>query len=401
MDIERIRQDFYVIDKEKIVYLDNAASTLKPQVVIDEIDYYYRHLGVNVHRGVYRLSYEATELYEHARQNIADLLGAKFEEIVFTRGASSALNLVASSYGMKFIQPGDEIITSELEHHSSMLPWQQVAKAKGAKLVYVPLTEDGRITVENFKKVLSNKTKVVALTYVSNVMGYITPLKEIIDLAHGVGAVVSVDGAQAIPHMEVDVKALDCDFLSFSGHKMCGPTGIGVLYGKYELLQKMDPIEFGGDMIDYVYLHDVTFKDAPYKFETGTPLIASAIGLSKAIDYLKAIGFYNIREHEMELTRYCLEKMQELDFLEIYNPNTDTGVISFNIKGVHPHDVATAFDQENVALRAGHHCAQPLMRFLNQVATLRISFYLYNNKEDVDRFIASLVKAKEFFDLYM
>lgn len=401
MDIERIRQDFYVIDKEKIVYLDNAASTLKPQVVIDEIDYYYRHLGVNVHRGVYRLSYEATELYEHARQNIADLLGAKFEEIVFTRGASSALNLVASSYGMKFIQPGDEIITSELEHHSSMLPWQQVAKAKGAKLVYVPLTEDGRITVENFKKVLSNKTKVVALTYVSNVMGYITPLKEIIDLAHGVGAVVSVDGAQAIPHMEVDVKALDCDFLSFSGHKMCGPTGIGVLYGKYELLQKMDPIEFGGDMIDYVYLHDVTFKDAPYKFETGTPLIASAIGLSKAIDYLKAIGFDNIREHEMELTRYCLEKMQELDFLEIYNPNTDTGVISFNIKGVHPHDAATAFDQENVALRAGHHCAQPLMRFLNQVATLRISFYLYNNKEDVDRFIASLVKAKEFFDLYM
>jgi cysteine desulfurase / selenocysteine lyase len=402
MDICDIRNDFYILTNSDIAYLDNAASTLKPKSVIDEINYYYERLGVNVHRGVYQLSYEATDRYEKARETVAEFINCKFEEVVFTRGASSALNLVASSYGMKNIGPGDEIITSELEHHSSMLPWQNVAKVKGAKLVYVPLDQEGRITIDNFKKVLTDKTKVVALTHVSNVMGYITPIKEIIQLAHEVGAIVSVDGAQAVPHMKVDVKDLDCDFLSFSGHKMCGPTGVGVLYGKYDLLQGMDPIEFGGDMIDYVYLEDATFKDAPYKFETGTPIIAGAIGLKKAIDYLNQIGYDFIIKQELALRDYALERLKTLgDEIELYNPGTDTGILTFNIKGIHPHDAASVFDQENVALRAGHHCAQPLMHCLNQIATLRASFYFYNTKADVDRFIEAVIKAKSFFNIFI
>jgi cysteine desulfurase / selenocysteine lyase len=402
MDICDIRNDFYILTNSDIAYLDNAASTLKPKSVIDEINYYYERLGVNVHRGVYQLSYEATDRYEKARETVAEFINCKFEEVVFTRGASSALNLVASSYGMKNIGPGDEIITSELEHHSSMLPWQNVAKVKGAKLVYVPLDQEGRITIDNFKKVLTDKTKVVALTHVSNVMGYITPIKEIIQLAHEVGAIVSVDGAQAVPHMKVDVKDLDCDFLSFSGHKMCGPTGVGVLYGKYDLLQGMDPIEFGGDMIDYVYLEDATFKDAPYKFETGTPIIAGAIGLKKAIDYLNQIGYDFIIKQELALRDYALERLKTLgDEIELYNPGTDTGILTFNIKGIHPHDAASVFDQENVALRAGHHCAQPLMHCLKQIATLRASFYFYNTKADVDRFIEAVIKAKSFFDIFI
>ncbi|MDF2700719.1 MAG: cysteine desulfurase [Haloplasmataceae bacterium] len=399
-DINKIREDFYLLKNSDLTYLDNAASSLKPQQVIDALNYYNEKLGVNVHRGVYKLSYEATDLYEKARQKVADFIHCKFKEVVFTRGASSALNLVASSYGMKYINEGDEIITSELEHHSSMLPWQHVAKVKKAKLIYVPLDAEHRITIENFKKVLTHKTKVVALTHASNVMGYITPIKEIIKLAHEVGAVVSVDGAQSVPHMKVDVKELDCDFISFSGHKMCGPTGIGVLYGKYKLLQSMDPVEFGGDMIDYVYLQDVTFKDAPYKFETGTPIIAGAIGIGAAIDYLNEIGFDFIESQESKLRIYALTQLKNIEGLQLFNPNTDTGIISFNIEGVHPHDVASAFDQENVAIRAGHHCAQPLMNCLKQVATVRASFYFYNTEKDIDNLVEAIKKAKEFFDLF-
>jgi cysteine desulfurase/selenocysteine lyase len=400
MDVNSIRKDFYVLSNSDLAYLDNAASTLKPKQVVDALNHYNERLGVNVHRGVYKLSYQATDMYEKAREKIAEFIHCKFEEVVFTRGASSALNLVASSYGMQNIEEGDEIITSELEHHSSMLPWQNIAKMKKAKLVYVPLDEENRITVENFKKVLTNKTKVVALTYISNVMGYVTPIKEIIDLAHEKGAIVVVDGAQAVPHMSVDVKKLDCDFLAFSGHKMCGPTGIGVLYGKYDLLQEMNPVEFGGDMIDYVYLQDATFKDAPYKFETGTPIIAGAIGLGAAVDYLQSIGYDYIVSQEEKLRDYMIQKINEIDGVNVFNRTTDTGIVSFNIEGVHPHDAASVFDEENVAIRAGHHCAQPLMHCLNQVATVRASVYFYNTFEDIDRLVKAIRKAKDFFDLF-
>jgi len=401
MDVNKIRQDFYVLANNKLAYLDNAASTLKPNSVIEALNHYYRDLGVNIHRGVYRLSYEATELYENARQKVASLLNCDFEEVIFTRGASSALNLVASSLGLKEIKENDEIITSELEHHSSMLPWQNVARIKKAKLIYIPLNVEKKITIENFKKVLSDKTKIVALNYVSNAMGYVTPIKEIIKLAHEKGAKVIVDAAQAVPHMEVDVKDLGCDFLAFSGHKMCGPTGIGVLYGKYDLLQEMDPIEFGGDMIDYVELQKSTYKDAPYKFETGTPLIASAIGLGAAIDYIRSIGYDFIVKHEFKLREYMLSKMKEIPGITIYNPTTETGIVSFNIDGVHPHDAASVFDEENVAIRAGHHCAQPLMHNLNQVATIRASIYFYNTKEDIDKLIKAIKKSIDFFKQFI
>lgn len=401
MDIQRIRDDFYILKNSSIAYLDNAASSLTPKPVIDAITDYYERLGsVNVHRGVYRLSYEATRRYEEARYKVAEWINGKPNEIIFTRGASSALNLVALSYGMRYLEPGDEIITSELEHHSSLLPWQQVARKKGARLVYVPLNEEGRITVENFQKVLSDRTKVVALTYVSNVLGYVTPIAEIIRLAHAKGAIVVVDAAQAVPHFRVDVKALDCDFLAFSGHKMCGPSGIGVLYGKYELLQNMDPIEFGGEMIDYVYLHDATFKDAPYKFEAGTPPIAGAIGLGAAIDYLQSIGYEFIQRQEQHLMAYTRERIKDFDYVEVYNRMNGTGILAFNIKGVHAHDAATVFDQYDVALRAGHHCAQPLMQCLKQVATLRASFYFYNTEEDADKLIIGMQKVREFFSRY-
>ncbi len=387
--------DFPII-KEGLTYLDSGASSLKPTSVIEAMDTYYNEYGVNIHRGVYGLSYQATDKYEEARQNIADYINAAFEEVVFTRGASSALNLVASSYGLANINEGDEIIVSELEHHSSVLPWQNVAKIKGARLVYLPLDKEGRITVEAFKSVITEKTKVAALTYVSNVMGYITPIKEIIKIAHQHSIVVSVDAAQAIPHKEIDVKDLDCDFLSFSGHKMLGPTGIGVLFGKKDLLNQMDPIEFGGDMNDNVELYEASFKDAPYRFETGTMPIAEVIGLSEAVNYLRSLDF-NVLEHETKLRNYAMEKLQTIEGVTVYNPTAETGIISFNIDGVHPHDAASIFDQNGVCLRAGHHCAQLVIKWLGVLATLRATFYLYNTMDDVDRFIESVIEARDFF----
>lgn len=391
------RSDFPVLQDKSLVYLDTAASSLTPQVVLDAMDEYYQKYGVNVHRGVYQLSYVATEKYEQARQAVADFLHASFEEIIFTRGASSALNLVASSYGLNHLISDDEILVSELEHHSHVLPWQNVARITGAKLVYVPLDKQGRITVDAVKKVLTSRTKIVALTYVSNVMGYITPIKDIIRLAHEAGALVSVDAAQAAPHIAIDVRDLDCDFLAFSGHKMLGPTGIGVLYGKQHLLDQMPPIEFGGDMNDNVDLYEASWKDAPYKFETGTPPIAEAIGLHRAIDYLSDIGMDHIHAHELMLKDYAIAGMTHIPGIELYNESTDTGVINFNLKDVHPHDVITYFDQDNICMRAGHHCAQLVVKWLGVPATLRLSFYLYNTKEDVDRFLASLQGARDFF----
>lgn len=398
LNVAKLRNDFPVLrDNPKLAYLDNSASTLKPDCVIEELDKYYNKLGVNVHRGVYKLSYLATDAYEEARAKIADFLHADFEEIVFTRGASAALNLVALSYGMSKLGPGDEVITTELEHHSNCMPWLNVCEKTGATLKYVPLNQEGRITVDAFQSVLTDKTKVVAITYVSNVMGYITPLKEIITLAHQKGAVVSVDAAQAVPHMNIDVKALDCDFLSFSGHKMCGPTGIGVLYGKFSLLEKMPPVEFGGDMADDVNLYDMTFKDAPYRFETGTPIIADAIGLGRAVEYISSIGLEEIGKYEYFLKEKALEGLRKIPNIIIYNETAETGIISFNIKGVHPHDAASVFDNNDVCIRAGHHCAQHITKWLKTTGTVRASFYFYNTLEDVEKFVQSVKEAEEFF----
>lgn len=392
------RNDFPVlVNNPDLVYLDTAATSLKPYCVINKMDEYYEKYGVNVHRGVYHLSYEASEEYEQTRGIVAKFLNAKEKEIVYTKGASNGLNLVALSYGMDNVFEGDEIITSELEHHSNGLPWLHVAKTKKAVLKYVELDKEGRITVENFKKVLSPKTKVVALTYVSNTMGYITPVKEIIELAHSVGAVVVIDAAQAVPHMKIDVKELDVDFLAFSAHKMLGPTGFGILYGKYKYLSKMEPVELGGDMNDSVDLFDVTYKDAPFKFETGTPPIAEAIAFKEAIYYLEKIGLDEIHEHEVKLVRYAMKELSKIDGVEIYNYNTDTGIINFNIKGVHPHDVATLYDEANIALRAGHHCAQLVTKWLGCIGTLRASLYFYNTYEDIDKFIAVTKEAAEYF----
>jgi len=392
-----LKKDFPVLKDSDLVYLDTAASSLTPSTVIDAVDTYYARYPVNVHRGVYRLSFEATKAYEDARETIARFINASFEEVVFTRGASSALNLVALSYGMTHIEEGDEIIVSELEHHSSVLPWQNVARKKNAKLVYVPLDKDGRITVDNFTKVLSERTKVVALTHVSNVMGYITPIHDIISIAHTQDITVIVDAAQSAPHVPLDVKALDADFLAFSGHKMLGPTGIGVLYGKRHILEAMEPLEYGGDMVNEVHKDSSTYKASPYKFETGTPPIAQAIGMRPAIEYLQTIGFDQIETHERSLTEKAVQGLRAIEGVTIYNPTTETGIINFNLDGVHPHDAVSFFDEDNIALRAGHHCAQLLMKYLDVAATLRATLYLYNTDEDVERFIKSVKAARKFF----
>ncbi len=401
LNITDIRKNFPVLnDKPNLIYLDSAASSLKPKCVIDTIDYYYNKLGVNVHRGVYQLSYEATDLYEDARAKVAKFINSSFEEIVFTRGASASLNLVASSFGMDYINEGDEVITTELEHHSSHLPWFKVCERKKAKLIYMPLTKEGRITLENFEKTITPRTKVLAITYVSNVMGYITPLKEIIDLAHKHNIIVSVDAAQAVPHKKVDVKDLNCDFLSFSSHKMCGPTGVGVLYGKKALLDKMTPIEFGGDMADVVTKDSLSYKATPYKFETGTPLISEVIGLGVACEFLDSIGLDEIAKYEHMLSQRAIELLKDVKGVTIYNPTTETGVISFNIDGVHPHDAASVFDKNGICIRAGHHCAQLVTSFLGCMATIRASFYMYNTTEDVENFVKSVIEARDFFQMF-
>ncbi|MCL1935049.1 MAG: SufS family cysteine desulfurase [Defluviitaleaceae bacterium] len=400
--LQTVRDDFKILNEtmngKPLVYLDSSATSLKPNSVVEAIEFYNTKKTANVHRGVYKLGNEATELYEGSRHTVAKFINAKSSnEIVFTKGCTEALNLVAMSLGHSIIEEGDEIITSELEHHSSFLPWQWIANHQKAKLVFVPLTEDGRITVENFKSVLSERTKVVALTYVSNVMGYITPIKEIIKLAHSVGALVSVDAAQASPHIKIDVQNLDCDFLSFTGHKMLGPTGIGVLYGKYSLLEKMEPISFGGEMIDLVDLNGSTFKNPPYKFEAGTPVIGSAIGLKAAIDYINKIGFDAIQKHEIELREYAIDLLSKIEGVNIYNTVSDVGIINFNIEDVHPHDMASVYDNHGVCVRAGHHCTQLFMKWLKAPATLRASIYIYNTKEDIDALVAATISGKDIF----
>ena len=398
LDAKKTRKDFPIYQNNKdMVYLDNAATVLKPKKVLDKMNEYYTHFGVNIHRGVYKLSYLATKAYEEGRQKVADFINASFEEIVYFKNASEALNFVALSWGETNIKEGDEIITSELEHHSSVLPWQQLALRKKAVLRYLKLDSKGRITIEALKSVLNEKTKVIALTLVSNVFGYITPIEELIKEARKYNSLVVVDAAQGIAHLPIDVKKMDCDFLAFSAHKALGPTGLGVLYGKKDIFKKLKPLFYGGDMIDNVELYDSSYREMPYRFEVGTPAIAEIIGLGYALDYLKDIGLDNIKKHEQELTKYALEKMKVLKHLTIYNSNPDLGIIAFNLDGVHPHDVATILDSDNVYVRAGHHCAQLIAKKLEIVASLRVSFFIYNDKEDIDKLIEALKKAINFF----
>lgn len=398
IDIDQIRKDFPIYSKQpKLVYLDSAASSLKLKSVIDQVDSYYSTLGVNVHRGAYDLAYEATRLYEEARETVSQFINADNEEIVFTRGTTSSLNMIAGSY-RDILKPGDEIITSELEHHSSLLPWMVTAKHTGAQLVYIPLNKEGRITVEAFQSVLSNKTKVVALTHSSNALGYLTPIEEIAKLAHEKHAIVILDAAQSAPHMALDVKKLGIDFMAFSGHKMFGPSGVGVLFGKKALLNQIEPFEYGGEMADEVSKDHATWKDAPLKFEAGTPVISGAIGLAEAIRYIKSIGFESMHKHTHALQQYTLHKLLQISGITIYNSSSENPVITFNVEGVHPHDIATMLDQDEVCVRAGHHCAQLVNKFLDVNSTLRASFHIYNNYADCDAFVESIIKAKNFFE---
>ncbi|HEL2036413.1 TPA: cysteine desulfurase [Streptococcus suis] len=404
MDLERIRKDFSILDQvvndEPLVYLDNAATTQKPQQVLDVLADYYQKDNANVHRGVHTLSERATARYEAARQKVADFIQAKSsKEILFTRGTTTSLNWVAQ-FAKEILQPDQEVIISVQEHHSNIIPWQQACQQTGAKLRYVTL-KDGELDMDHLRSLLSSKTKFVSLAHVSNVLGSVAPIGEIAELVHQVGAYLVVDGAQSVPHMGVNVQELDVDFYAFSGHKMLGPTGIGVLYGKEELLNLMSPVEFGGEMIDFVYEQSATWKELPWKFEAGTPNIAGAIGLGAAVDYLTEIGMDAIQAHEAELVDYVFPRLQAIPGLTIYGSqdlSKRTGVIAFNLDDLHPHDVATALDYEGVAVRAGHHCVQPLLRYLQVPATVRASFYIYNTKADCDKLVEAIIKTKEFFN---
>ncbi len=405
MNSAEIRQLFPILNQEvngkPLVYLDSGATSQKPVQVIEALDKYYREYNSNVHRGVHTLGTKATDAFEGAREKARKFINAKStQEIIFTRGTTTALNLVAHSFGTANLREGDEIVITPMEHHSNIIPWQQVAKRTGATLKYMLLQEDGTISLDDARKTITKNTKIVSVVHISNVLGVVNPVKEIAKIAHENGAVMVVDGAQSAPHMKVDVQDLDCDFFAFSGHKMCGPTGIGVLYGKKQLLENMEPIEFGGEMIDFVHDYESTWKELPWKFEAGTPIIAGAIGLGAAIDFLQEIGMDNIDAHDRRLGAYALDKMSRIEGMKIYgstDPAKRTGIVTFNISDVHPHDVATVLDAEGVAVRAGHHCAQVLMRWLKASATARASMYLYNTEEDVDRLVDGLVKTKEYF----
>ena len=382
-----------------IVYLDNGATTQKPETVIRAVADYCTYCNANPHRGAYELSIKATDIYERARVRTQQFIGAaRPEEVVFTKNATEALNLVAYSYGLANVHEGDEIVITISEHHSNIVPWQFVAKSRGAVLKYIYLGEDGNLSEADIAEKITERTKIVAVTQVSNVLGLVNDVRAVADRAHAVGAVVVADGSQSVPHIKVDVQAMDADFFAFSGHKMLSPMGIGVLYGKYDILDAMPPFLFGGDMIDYVGEQETTFAELPAKFEAGTQNVSGASGLIAAIDYLDKIGFDRIEAIERDLLSYALPQLRELPFVELYGCDSTrgnkTGIITFNVKDVHPHDVSTILDSYGVAIRAGHHCAQPLMRFLGQNATCRASFYLYNTHEDIDQFIAALKKVR-------
>lgn len=405
IDAAAIRKDFPVLDRKingrRLVYLDSAASSQKPRAVIEAMGRLFERHNANVHRGIYVLSEEATELYEEARRKTARFINApEPETVIFTKNATEAINLVAYSWARHNLQPGDEIVTSPIEHHSNLVPWQLAARATGAKLRWFDVTDDGRLDLTNLDELINEKTRLVAVTQASNVLGTIVPVETIAAAARRHGAVVLVDGAQSTPHMAVDVQQLGCDFFAFSGHKMLGPTGIGVLYGRRELLEAMPPFLAGGDMISTVSLEGSEWNELPYKFEAGTPPIAEVVGLGAAVDYLTELGMDAVTAHEQKLLNYAVPRLEEIPGLTMYGPRDvqqRAGLITFNIDDVHPHDLATVLNDEAVAIRAGHHCAQPIMDWLGVPATARASFYVYNTEEDVDRLVAALRVAKEFF----
>ena len=403
--IEEIKKDFPLLENRNIAYLDSGATTQKPKEVIEAIEKYYENSNANPHRGAYSLSIEATEQYENTRTKIAEFINAKHrEEIIFSKNATESLNLIAYSYGMDNLKKDDEVVISIMEHHSNLVPWQKVTKTTGSKLNYMYINENYEISDEEIESKITDKTKIVGITHVSNVLGTINNVKKIIKYAHKKGAVVIVDASQSIPHMKIDVQDLDADFLVFSGHKMLAPLGIGVLYGKREILNNMTPFLMGGDMIEYVYEQETTFAPLPNKFEAGTQNVEGVIGLGAAIDYIEKIGYGKIQEKENEIISYARQELSKLDYLTLYltpNAQNHSNVISFNIKGVHPHDVASILDSENVCVRSGNHCAQPLMRFLGIDSTCRASFYFYNTKEDVDRLVSALNKAYKMFEKFI
>ena len=405
IDVDLVRRDFPILKRtvhgRPLVYLDNAATTQKPRAVIDALVHYYENYNANIHRGLHTLSEEATARYEEVRLKVARFIGAPAPEgIVFTRNATESINLVAHAWGRKYLRAGDEILLSVMEHHSNLIPWQLLARATGAKLRFVDIDDEGRLLWDDFERLIGPRTRLVSVTHMSNVLGTINPVKDIVELAHGRGALVLLDGAQSVPHLPVDVQALGCDFLAFSAHKMLGPTGVGVLYARRELLEEMDPFLGGGEMISRVLLEEATWNEVPWKYEAGTPNIADVIAFGAAIEYLEGLGMDAVRAHEKEITARALEALAAVPQVVIYGPRdveARGGVVAFNLGDLHPHDLGTVLDRYGVAVRAGHHCAQPLMRRLGCVATARASFYVYNRLDEVDVLIEGVREAARFF----
>ncbi len=402
-DPKKLRNEFPIfkrdINGKPVIYLDSAATTQKPIQVIEGMSEFYKNHYANVHRGAYFLSEEATYKYEEARVKVGRFIGAESTEtIIFTRNATESINLVANSWGRKYLNSGDEILLTHMEHHSNLIPWQMIAKEKNVLLKFIPLTDDGRLDLSTTSDLINDKTKIVSIVHLSNSLGTLNPVEEIISYAHSKNIPVLVDATQSVPHMEVDVQKMDCDFMVFSGHKMLGPSGIGVLYGKVELLDEMPPFLSGGEMIKEVHYEWADYQNLPWKFEAGTPNIVGAYGLGLATDYLNEVGLNAIKNYEQELTVYALDQLKSNDGIDIYGPISERGgIVSFNLKGIHPHDVSTILDDEGIAIRAGHHCTQPLMRLLNVPATVRMSFYLYNLQSDIDMLMDGIKKVKEVF----
>ncbi|MGO0155527.1 cysteine desulfurase [Leuconostoc mesenteroides] len=404
--MKTIRHDFPILNQtingQELLYFDSAATSQKPQYVIDSLVNYYQDNNANVHRGIYELSERATQQYEQARDKVQEFIHAqKREEVLFTRGTTESLNWLASTYGAEHVKQDDEILISYMEHHSNIVPWQQLAQRVGAHLKYVELNDDGTLNMADLEQKITDKTKIVSITHASNVLGVVNPIKTIAKIAHKHDAIMIADGAQSVPHMRVDVQDMDVDFFAFSGHKMLGPTGIGVLYGKHDILKNMKPAQFGGEMIELVDLQEATFQPSPWRFEAGTPNIAGAIALGAAIDYLTNIGMKEIESYEQSLVDYALPKLKSIAGVTIYGPQNSaqhSDVMAFNLAGIHAHDLATALDQEGIEVRAGHHCAQPLMKYLNIAATVRISLYIYNTREEIDRLIRVIEDIKEYFN---